>query len=538
MAKKVYDYNSNQPIIEKDGTPSAVFRTWMLQLVSTITGSGGGGVDHNDLTGVTKDQHHNKLHEVIDETHHTYPIPKTGTEFLCDDATFKPVPNQTITLSGNVTGSGTSSFAATITNGAVTLAKMADIATDTFLGRVTAATGTVEVLTNAQAKTALDLSGANSGDQTITLTGDVTGSGTGSFAATIGALKVTNAMLAGSIDNTKLATNPLARANHTGTQSASTVSDFSSATAATSAVTANTAKITNATHTGDVTGSTALTIANAAVSLAKMDDVATASVFYRKTAGAGAPEVNTLATLKTDLGLTGTNSGDQTITDLYKLDGSRALTGDMDAGSNAISNVATVNGLEISLGAGAIASNVAVGYQTLYATTGGQNTANGYRALYSNTSGNQNTASGYWALYFNTTGNQNTASGYLTLWSNTSGIRNVASGYSAGRSTTSGSANQTGNNSIFLGSDTKANANGETNQIVIGDSATGNGSNTVTLGNDSITDTILKGDVATSGALTAGSGDPSEATSSECLCRVSAIELSVRETRLAPVTPP
>lgn len=40
------------------------------------------------------------------------------------------------------------------------------------------------------------------------------------------ALGVTNAMLAGSIDNAKLATNPLARANHTGTQLAATVSDF------------------------------------------------------------------------------------------------------------------------------------------------------------------------------------------------------------------------------------------------------------------------------------------------------------------------
>jgi hypothetical protein len=37
---------------------------------------------------------------------------------------------------------------------------------------------------------------------------------------------VTNTMLAGSIDNGKLATDPLARANHTGTQLASTVSDF------------------------------------------------------------------------------------------------------------------------------------------------------------------------------------------------------------------------------------------------------------------------------------------------------------------------
>jgi hypothetical protein len=42
----------------------------------------------------------------------------------------------------------------------------------------------------------------------------------------IPALHVTNAMLAGSIDNSKLLTNPLDRANHTGTQLASTISDF------------------------------------------------------------------------------------------------------------------------------------------------------------------------------------------------------------------------------------------------------------------------------------------------------------------------
>ena len=68
--------------------------------------------------------------------------------------------------------------------------------------------------------------------------------------------------------------------------------------------------VTNATHTGDVTGSVALTIASNAVTLAKMADVATGTVFYRKTAATGDPEVQTLATLKTDLLLTGTNSGD------------------------------------------------------------------------------------------------------------------------------------------------------------------------------------------------------------------------------------
>jgi hypothetical protein len=51
------------------------------------------------------------------------------------------------------------------------------------------------------------------------------------------------------------------RANHTGTQTAATISDFDTEVANNSAVTANTAKVSNATHTGDVTGSTALTLA-------------------------------------------------------------------------------------------------------------------------------------------------------------------------------------------------------------------------------------------------------------------------------------
>lgn len=53
-------------------------------------------------------------------------------------------------------------------------------------------------------------------------------------------------------------------------------------------------------------------VADGAITLAKMANMATASVIYRKTAATGVPEVQTLATLKTDLGLTGTNSGNQT----------------------------------------------------------------------------------------------------------------------------------------------------------------------------------------------------------------------------------
>lgn len=81
-------------------------------------------------------------------------------------------------------------------------------------------------------------------------------------------------------------------------------------------ITGNAATVTtNANLTGDVTSSgNATTIGAGKVTLAMQANMATASVVYRKTAGSGAPEVQTLATLKTDLGLTGTNSGDQTIT--------------------------------------------------------------------------------------------------------------------------------------------------------------------------------------------------------------------------------
>jgi hypothetical protein len=93
------------------------------------------------------------------------------------------------------------------------------------------------------------------------------------------------------------------RANHTGTQVASTISDFSTAVAATAAVTANTAKVTNATHTGEVTGATALTIATAAVTNAKLANMATATIKGRVTAGTGVPEDLTATQARTVMGL-------------------------------------------------------------------------------------------------------------------------------------------------------------------------------------------------------------------------------------------
>tara|TARA_R100000234_G_scaffold107529_1_gene78651 strand:- start:6307 stop:8607 length:2301 start_codon:yes stop_codon:yes gene_type:complete len=68
------------------------------------------------------------------------------------------------------------------------------------------------------------------------------------------------------------------------------------------ALNANTAKVTNATHTGDVTGSGALTIADEAVTYAKMQHVsATNRVLGRDTAGAGDVEEISPASLRTML---------------------------------------------------------------------------------------------------------------------------------------------------------------------------------------------------------------------------------------------
>ena len=84
---------------------------------------------------------------------------------------------------------------------------------------------------------------------------------------------------------------------------ASQVSNFQTNVTNNTAVLANTAKITNANHTGDVTGSDALTITDKAVTLSKMNDIATARILGRNTAGTGSPEELDAATVKAILNL-------------------------------------------------------------------------------------------------------------------------------------------------------------------------------------------------------------------------------------------
>ena len=125
-----------------------------------------------------------------------------------------------------------------------------------------------------------------------------------------------------------------------------------------------------------------------------------------------------------------------------------------------------------------------------------RNTFIGYQAGRSNTSGYYNTALGFRALYSNTTGGVNTAIGNSALYSNTTGGYNTAIGFYAGVYSADGKTpNLTSTYSIYIGPNTKASFSGATNEIVIGYNAVGAGSNSVVLGNDSITKTILKGNV-------------------------------------------
>ena len=72
-------------------------------------------------------------------------------------------------------------------------------------------------------------------------------------------------MLASTYDPQAIGDDAFDRANMTGTQTASTISDFDTEVDNNAAVVLNTAKVTNATHTGEVTGSSALTVDSTAI---------------------------------------------------------------------------------------------------------------------------------------------------------------------------------------------------------------------------------------------------------------------------------
>jgi hypothetical protein len=139
-------------------------------------------------------------------------------------------------------------------------------------------------------------------------------------------------------------------------------------------------------------------------------------------------------------------------------------------------------------------NNVAIGRETLKTNVSGvHNTALGYRSMYYNTTSN-NTGVGYFSFYRVTTGSNNAGLGSSVMSNQTTGDDNVALGSGAGQSSSVGDLTVS-NESIFIGRRSESLADNSVNEIVIGYRATGNGNNSVTLGNDDVTKTVLKGNV-------------------------------------------
>jgi hypothetical protein len=154
-------------------------------------------------------------------------------------------------------------------------------------------------------------------------------------------------------------------------------------------------------------------------------------------------------------------------------------------------------------------TNTAIGYRAMYRDAGLANTNNTFiganagsgdwttTACTSNTGvgagvmqgamegATNNTAIGLDGLNALTTGDNNTGLGRTALAGVTTGVQNVGVGSFAG------DLIQGGSNNTCIGYQADVSADGATNQIAIGQGVTGQGNNSVTLGNTSVTEVYM-----------------------------------------------
>ena len=207
--------------------------------------------------------------------------------------------------------------------------------------------------------------------------------------------------------------------------------------------------------------------------------------------------------------VTGSTRFGSLISNTHQFTGSVSMTGSLTVAGHTVGRGGgylvenTVIGFE-ALGRNTSATrNTAVGWYALSSSTNnGSNTAIGAVSQRFSTGGSGNTSVGEASLFGVTTGDFNSALGQSSLGGLTDGANNVAIGYYAGATLGDGATdNTTADNSIYIGSTAYASQSNGQNEIVIGANNVGHGSNTVTLGNSSITRTILRGTVSASGDI-------------------------------------
>ena len=132
-------------------------------------------------------------------------------------------------------------------------------------------------------------------------------------------------------------------------------------------------------------------------------------------------------------------------------------------GVSTLTGGAVIEGVTIGKGAGAIATNTALGRNALAINTSGSfGTAVGESALVSNTTGTANSAIGNSALNYNNIGAYNLAAGASAMFYNTTGSSNAAVGRAALQNNTIGS------NNIALGADSGTALTTGSNNTIIG----------------------------------------------------------------------
>ena len=169
-----------------------------------------------------------------------------------------------------------------------------------------------------------------------------------------------------------------------------------------------------------------------------------------------------------------------------------AVYGSVGIGSWALQNESTASDWWTT------GSNVAVGVGSgREVTTGIGNAYTGFESGNKATTGNFNAGFGNGALVDLTTGSTNVAVGALSSGHLTTAGSTTSVGHAAAYENNGNSDRTTGNNCVFVGAYTKGSANGTTNENVFGYGAVGAGSNTVRLGNTSVTSVKTSGDIET-----------------------------------------
>jgi hypothetical protein len=199
----------------------------------------------------------------------------------------------------------------------------------------------------------------------------------------------------------------------------------------------------------------------------------------------------------------GTGSTTQNFVDL--------TTNQTIAGSKTFTSNGSFKGQSIGVGNGTGSSNLAVGSGALNAASSGhRNTAIGSSAMqnYTGTGFDNNTSVGYNNLVAMTTGSGNTSVGAESMMAVTTGTANtsignqsligVAGNSNVGVGKGSGSGITTGSDNTLIGTNATSSLNSISNATAIGSGAVVATSNTMQLGNTSVSN------VKTSGTLTAG----------------------------------